>query len=488
MLNNIPWLEILNATGQTLYMVFISSFVSILLGLGLGILLFNTRKEGLCPQKILHEILNAIVNVGRSVPYIILMIALIPFTRFIVGTSIGINAAIVSLTVAAIPFYARIAEGVFSEVSVGLIEVGHTIGATRRQIIFKILLPESFSGLVKGATLTIISLIGYSAMAGAVGGGGLGELAINYGYQRFDVTVMLMTVVLLVVLVQWAQWLGNMFAKRPNIRWILGLSLVFWILCFVPQFGSNQDAQTETLRLGIMTGVDEKIMAVAQKIAWDRYHLNLKLITFDDYVLPNTALNSGAIDANIFQHVPYLEAQNKARHYKLVPIAKTFIYPMGFYSRKYHNLQSLSAGATIAIPNDPSNEGRALLVLEKAGLIRLTAGVGLKATLRDIRENEHQFKFIAMDAAQIPRALPDVAMGALTNDYVGPAGFTVNDALAKEGTDSPYVNVIVVREQDKNKPIFKKLISVIHSQPVLEETLKVFPNGAAIAGWDTTKK
>lgn len=483
MLNNIPWVEIFHATVQTLYMVFISSFLGILLGLMLGVALFSTQASGLMPQKSLHRALGIIVNIGRSVPYIILMIALIPLTRWIVGTSIGINAALVPLTIAAIPFYARIAESAFAEVPHGLIEAGKAMGATPFQILLKILLPESLPGLIRGATLTVIGLVGYSAMAGAVGGGGLGELAINYGYQRFEISVMLITVIFLVILVQCVQWVGDILAKQLRLRLVWIFSLFAWILCFGAAFWPTTDSNQLSVSVGIMSGADESIMKVAQKVALDHYHLKLNLVLFNDYVLPNVALNSGNIDANIFQHVPYLDAQNKARHFDLVPIAKTFIYPMGFYTRKYTSLDALPQHAAVAIPNDPSNEGRALLLLQKAGLIRLASGVGLKATVHDIVSNPRQLKFVEMDAAQIPRALPDVAIGALTNDYVQPAGFTVDQALVREGSDSPYVNVIVVRAQDQSKPVLKTLVDVMHSQPVVDETMRVFPHGAALVGW-----
>jgi D-methionine transport system substrate-binding protein len=243
--------------------------------------------------------------------------------------------------------------------------------------------------------------------------------------------------------------------------------------------------QQQVLRVGIMTGVDEEIFNVVKKTAWDQYHLKIEVVKFSDYILPNAALNNGDIDANIFQHQPYLAAQIKARHYNLTSIAKTFIYPLGFYSHQYQSLKDLPNGASIAIPNDPSNEGRALLLLEKSGLIHLANGVGLKATQQDIVANPHQFKFIAMDAAQIPRVLADVALGALTNDYVGPAGFKVNQALLKEGADSPYANIIVARTQDKDQRSLKALVAVMHSAPVLNKTLQIFPDGAAIPAWES---
>lgn len=205
---------LLNATLQTIYMVAIATLIASLLGLPLGIFLYCTRKGNLLSHPVFYQILAAIVNVTRSIPFVILMIAVIPFTRFIVGSSIGTNAAIVPLSLCAIPFIARITENTLLEVPKGLIEAGHAMGATTWQIIFKVLIPEARPGIVNGLTLTIISLVGYSAMAGAVGGGGLGDLAIRYGYQRFDTTMMIMTIVVMVMLVQIVQAFGDTIVKR----------------------------------------------------------------------------------------------------------------------------------------------------------------------------------------------------------------------------------------------------------------------------------
>lgn len=483
-MSNFPLHDFVYATWQTIYMVVLSGFLSIAFGTAIGVWLFVTKPGQIMANRPVNQVLGFIVNVTRSIPYIILMIAIIPFTRWLVGTSIGSNAAVVSLTLAAIPFFARIAEAAFDKVPVGLIEAARSMGASHRQIVLKVLIPEGLTGLVSGATLTLISLIGYSAMAGAVGGGGLGELAINYGYQRFNPEVMLITVVLLIVIVQIVQYLGDWLAKRPPLKPMVISFVVLFVICIIAQAWPTGSAQQQQeLKVGIMAGVQQKIMQVAKSEAWQRYHLKLKLVPFADYVLPNTALNDGDINANIFQHVPYLDAQIKARGYKLTPIAKTFAYPMGFYSTKISKLNQLPNGASIAIPSDPSNEGRALRLLQKAGLIRLRPGVGINGTVMDITANPKHLKIDTLAAAQIPHALPDVYLAAITNDFVKEAHLNVSEALIKEGADSPYANVIVVRTKDKNNPVFKKLIAVMHSKPVVKAVLKAFPDGAAIPAW-----
>ena len=202
------------ATQETLLMVAAATVLAVLGGLPLGILLAVTGPGGILEKGWLNRTLGAVVNLGRSVPFIILMVAIIPFTRRIVGTSIGTTAAIVPLTVAAIPFLARLVEGALKEVDPGVIEAAESMGTTLLQIIYKVLLPEALPALVLAITVTAVNLVGYSAMAGAIGGGGLGDLAIRYGYQRFRGDIMLQTIAILVLLVQGMQMLGDRIAQK----------------------------------------------------------------------------------------------------------------------------------------------------------------------------------------------------------------------------------------------------------------------------------
>ena len=207
---------ILQATLDTLYMVAVSGLISTLVGLPLGVMLYVTRPRKILAKPVLNQVLSIITNVGRSIPFIILMVAIIPFTRMLVGTSIGINAASVPLTIAAIPFVARLVEAALNEISPGLIEAAQAMGATPWQIIGKVLIPEARGGIMTGLTITVVTLVSYSAMAGAVGGGGLGDLGIRYGYNRFNPTIMLITVVILVVMVQGFQSLGDYLVRKSD--------------------------------------------------------------------------------------------------------------------------------------------------------------------------------------------------------------------------------------------------------------------------------
>ncbi|ANH97976.1 metal ABC transporter permease [Pseudomonas koreensis] len=213
----IHWDEILqlvcNATGETLYMVLLAGLFTLLIGLPLGVLLFLSRRDGLWPMPRLNAALGSLVNLGRSLPFVVMLIALIPLTRLVVGTTLGSTAAVVPITIGAFPFFARIVENALDEVDKGRIEAILAMGGDISHVIFKVLLPEALPALLAGITLTLVMLIGFSSMAGVIGGGGLGDLAIRYGYQRFNNEVMVATVVVLVILVQGVQSLGDRLVR-----------------------------------------------------------------------------------------------------------------------------------------------------------------------------------------------------------------------------------------------------------------------------------
>ncbi len=208
--NNLLW----SGTLETLYMVFASMVLASLVGIPLGVGVVATEEGNILESKGINFILSTIINITRSIPFIVLLVALIPFTRFVVGTSIGTTASIVPLTVGAIPFIGRIVESAIKEVDSGVIEAAQSMGATPWEIVTKVLLPESLPTLVLGLTITLISLIGYSAIVGAIGGGGLGDIAIRYGYHRYQTDIMIKTIILLVVMVQGIQHFGNLLARK----------------------------------------------------------------------------------------------------------------------------------------------------------------------------------------------------------------------------------------------------------------------------------
>jgi len=257
----------------------------------------------------------------------------------------------------------------------------------------------------------------------------------------------------------------------------------FALLSVIALTGCSQKEGPNTVSVGTIAGPETQLMQVAKQVAKKRFGLHVKIVTFSDYTLPNEALNDGSIDANAFQHAPFLKAQVRERGYHIVPAAKTFLYPMALYSKKLHSLSQLKANAKVGIPNDPSNEARALLLFQKAKLIKLKPNVGLNATPVDIVSNPKQLQFVELDAAQLPRSLSDVALAAINTNYAIPAGLSPKkDALFVEGTDSPYVNIIAIRSNEKNSKKIKELIEAYQSKPVLEKAEALFGDGA-IAGW-----
>ena len=203
---------------DTLYMTIVSTGLSYLFGIPVGVLLVICRKGGIAPRPLLYAVLDVVVNLTRSFPFLILMIAVIPFTRFLVGTTIGNNATVVPLVIAAVPFVGRLIESSLLEVDAGVVEAAQSMGASDRQIITKVLLPEALPSLLNGSAVAAITILGYSAMSGAVGGGGLGKLAIMYGYNRYQTDIMFITIILLIIIVQLFQMLGNWATKRSDKR------------------------------------------------------------------------------------------------------------------------------------------------------------------------------------------------------------------------------------------------------------------------------
>lgn len=233
------------------------------------------------------------------------------------------------------------------------------------------------------------------------------------------------------------------------------------------------------VRVGTIAGPETELMEVAKKVALQKFGLHVKIIAFTSYTMPNQALEEGDIDVNAFQHNPYLLSQIKAHGYAFTSVGKTFLYPMGLYSKMVKNLSNLRVGAEIAIPNDPSNEARALLLLQKAGLITLKSNATINATIEDVASNPKKFKLVALDAAQLPRVLEDVALAAINTNYAIPAGLSPSkDALFAEKIDSPYMNLFVARSADKNLKKINELVEAYQSAPVVQKAKQLFGDNA----------
>ena len=239
------------------------------------------------------------------------------------------------------------------------------------------------------------------------------------------------------------------------------------------------------IKVGVINGAEQDVAEVAKKVAKEKYGLDVELVGFSGSLLPNDATNQGELDANVFQHRPFLAEDNKAHGYKLVAVANTFVFPMAGYSRKIKSVSDLKNGATIAIPNDPTNLGRSLLLLQKVGLIKLKDGVGLLPTVLDVTENPKNLKIVELEAPQLPRSLDDaqIALAVINTTYASQIGLTpAKDGIFVEDKDSPYVNLIVTREDNKDAENVKKFVQAYQSDEVYQEANKVF-NGGAVKGW-----
>jgi D-methionine transport system substrate-binding protein len=260
------------------------------------------------------------------------------------------------------------------------------------------------------------------------------------------------------------------------------MSLRWVTILFVAITGWSAAAAAENIKIGVTPGPHAQILEVVKPIAAKK-GLDIQLVEFSDYVVPNEALNAGEIQANSFQNQPYLDNQKADRGYKIESVALTVNFPIGIYSKKHKSWADVPDGATVSIPNDPTNGGRVLLLLRDKGIIKLKDGVGFKPKIIDITGNTKKLKFIEIDAAQSPRALDDVDAAAINTNYATQAGLDpVKDAILREDPKGPYVNLIAVRSVDKDKPWVKILVDSYHTPEVKEFVLTKF-KGAVLPSW-----
>lgn len=239
----------------------------------------------------------------------------------------------------------------------------------------------------------------------------------------------------------------------------------------------------DKLKVGVISGPEHEVMEVAAKVAKEKYNRDVELVIFTDYATPNEALNKGDLDINVFQHKPYLDKQIADKGYKLTPVGNTFVYPIAAYSKKIKSISELKDGDKIALPNDPTNLGRSLLLLEKQGLIKLKDSNNLLSTTVDIIENPKHLEIQEIEAPLLPRTLDDVAFSIINTTYAGQIGLTpTHDGIFVEDKDSPYVNLIVSRVDNKDNPAIKDFISAYQSDEVYKKADEVF-KGGMVKGW-----
>ncbi|ORT49266.1 DL-methionine transporter substrate-binding subunit [Vibrio sp. qd031] len=246
---------------------------------------------------------------------------------------------------------------------------------------------------------------------------------------------------------------------------------------------SDQAEDMSKIKVGVMAGAEAQVAEVAAKIAKERYDLDVELVTFTDYVTPNAALDDGSVDINAFQHKPYLDQQVADRGYKLAIAGNSFVYPIAGYSKEVTSVDDIDEGDRIAVPNDPTNLGRSLLLLEQQGLITLKQGAGLLATVRDIEENPKNIEIVELDAAQLPRSLDDVALSIINTTYASSINLTPQkDGIFVEDKDSPYVNLIVSREENLNAENVQNFVKAYQSDEVYNAASEIF-QGGVVKGW-----
>lgn len=245
----------------------------------------------------------------------------------------------------------------------------------------------------------------------------------------------------------------------------------------------DKTADSNKIKVGVMAGAEAQVAEVAKKVAKDKYNLDVELVTFTDYVTPNAALEDGSIDVNAFQHKPYLDAQVKDRGYKFAIAGKTFVYPIAGYSKTIKSLDQLKEGARIAVPNDPTNLGRSLLLLQKQGLIKLSDGSGLQATVQDIVSNPKKLDIYELDAAQLPRSLDDVSLAIINNTFASQINLSPEkDGIFVEDKDSPYTNLIVARQDNVNAKNVQNFVKAYQTDEVYKAAQKIF-KGGVVKGW-----
>ena len=267
--------------------------------------------------------------------------------------------------------------------------------------------------------------------------------------------------------------------RRPMkyLKNILLLSLIFIVAC------SQDQNSSPTIKVGTISGPETTLMEVAKEVAQDRYDLAIEIVEFNDYAIPHTALNDGSIDAKAAVTRSYFDATLATKGYDLTEIGLTFIYPMGIYSNKINELSEVEDKAVVTLPNDPSNEERALLLLQQAGLITVDESKQDNVSLADVVDNPKNLRLRALEPAQLPRTLADADLAVINTNYAVPAGLNPQeDALFAEDKNSPYVNIIAVRTEDKDKEIFQQLVESYQSQAVIEAAQQLFGNNA-IAAW-----
>lgn len=508
------WDTFISSIWETLLMLAWSGVFVFVLGGVLGIALTVTHAGGILENRPLWQVLDKVTNIFRSIPFIILLAALLPVSRLIMGTAIGVPGAIVPLVVGAIPFFARQVEVSLAEVDPGLVEAAEAMGCSPLDIIWRVYLRESVSSLARVTTVTLISLLNLTAMAGAVGAGGLGNFAIQYGKDRNQLDVIYVTVVVLVVMVSIIQIVGNAVAKRSSAEHraaaaaagasaapapshtrrnaIIGgvaVAVGFALYFVVNALTAAPATERVTVKMGVTGTIYEELYAPAkEKLAAEG--IDLEIVQFSDYTTPNAALADGDIDLNSFQHRIFFATELEKKGYKLSNIGNTFVQPMHLYSANVKSVDEIAAGAKVAIPDDVTNGGRALKVLEAAGLIELSNSAGFNPTVADITSNPRDIEIVQLAANNIPSVLPDVAAAVVNGNYAIDNNLSHDDIIFEDTSigDEQYWNLTAARTEDLKDPekveVYRKVIEAYQSADTEGVYDSTYGGNFIAVGWD----
>lgn len=469
---------------ETIEMMVLAGILSTIFGVLLGILLNVLSPNGISKNKIAYNIISTIINMIRSIPFLILGVLAIPFTMWVTGifgraTFFGALASCVPLTIASTAFIAKVVESSTAEVSPQLIEAGLSLGLSKTQIVTKILLKEALPSIINGISLAMVSLLGISAVVVAWSGGGLGSLAKLVGVDDGDTASMLIIVLVIIIIVLVIQVVGNILYKLVKESKKFKLSYVtipFTVLSLVVLIACNVsfDAKARIVVGGMANPSAPVINNIKEDFEKEGYDLELEI--FSEFALGNPALASGTVDATLFQHTPYLNSYLSSNPSVDFTVAATIYYPLfGGYSKTITNVSQIKSGDTIAIPNDVSNGVRALKLLDNANIISITIPDDLTGvSMTDLTKignytNNKNIKIELADAANCALAAKNgtAALGICSYTYASAQGFDVrNDTIVSESTEmqTTYANILVVRTEDKDKEWVSTLTSLLTSK------------------------
>lgn len=509
------WDKFIENCIATFEMFIISGVFAFVLGLLFGVLLIVFKKDGIKENKVIYSILSIFINIFRSIPFIILLVFLIPFTRAVVGTAIGVTGAIIPLVFGTVPFFARQVETALENVDSGKIEAARSMGSSNLGIIFRVYLHESIPELIRVTTITAISLVGLTTMAGAVGAGGLGDFAINYGQGLNHSDIIYACIIVLLLFICLLQFIGSFLAKNTtnkelfrfdkafdknnkpvfhrNLGILIGsvalILVVVITIVSVNLFGTKKE---NVVRIGVCGSNNDQWKAVQYVLDERGLDIDIDLVEFSAYNLPNEALHSGDIDLNSFQHKAYLENEVKVNKYEISPIGDTVIAPLTLYSNQFSlangGLEALKKAAgyngtskplenalKIAIPKDSTNQSRGIKLLEQAGLIKVAEAAGYTPELKDVELYYYNIDIIPQDANTLTATLDEYAGATINATYAMPVGLRPSaDGLITESStagDNPYVNIIVARNDELDNTIYQEIVSAFQSQTVADYIL-----------------